>query len=459
MKRNLYCLLIISSIIITACSNKNDYKIAITSSKKAPEFTKLDKINKKFVEKYGKKFKVELNSEKIYQLSTNIKYLTEKGKKSFDMVVMNNTGYATRDSVNNIYSDVKIVLPINSRIFYVAYNKEKCSANSIEELLKGKNVAVLSNETELIKKILTDFGVDLKEVNFLKSKFNSEDEDVKILDSLKRDSISKVDYNASYKQKTPIPYDVEIGFISQNYSVSSRLSKLLNQRQEFCLFSFDDYRMFRSGSIVEGFCMRNKYFTPFLLPKGTYGEFPETPILSIREDFVLACRDEVDDEFVYDFVKTAIDETDLIDMDLYGKNLENINFAFPLHEGTKRFLDKKAPTFYEKYAELMAKIGTGVGGFYTALMGFFLWRKKRKRKSIHDDFQRVLDIQDKLTKPHKLEILLKMYSDLQLIQQEYQKKTLEHKILVDESLRIFFDVINKNERYIIEEIKNMRVNG
>jgi hypothetical protein len=43
-----------------------------------------------------------------------------------------------------------------------------------------------------------------------------------------------------------------------------------------------------------------------------------------------------------------------------------------MHEGTIRYLDKNAPKFFEKYGELLAKIGAGIGGLYTALMGFLL---------------------------------------------------------------------------------------
>jgi len=64
-----------------------------------------------------------------------------------------------------------------------------------------------------------------------------------------------------------------------------------------------------------------------------------------------------------------------------------------------------------------------------------------------------LDIQDKLHQENDIATLRKMYSDLQVVQQEYQTKTVERKILIDDTLQIFFDVINKNEQYILDEIK------
>jgi hypothetical protein len=256
-----------------------------------------------------------------------------------------------------------------------------------------------------------------------------------------------------YKSDKPLPYDVEVGFSSQNFTTDSRLNKLLNTRSELALFSLDDYRLYKNGSKAEGFCLRNKYFTPFLLPKGAFGEFPEEPILTIREDFILAAREDVDEEFIYDFVKTALEETDLIDKATYGPNFDNISFAYPLHEGTKRYLDKNEPKFFEKYGELIGKLGAGVGGFYTALVGFLLWRKKRRRRTIFVDFQRVLDIQASLNENNTSLELENMYADLQAIQKEYHLKMIEHKILVDDTLQIFFEMIDKVEGYILKKLK------
>ncbi|MBM2817052.1 MAG: hypothetical protein HW421_3814 [Ignavibacteria bacterium] len=445
--------LLIALILLagSACSNKKYFNVIGAPNKKMSEHSKLEKIKNKYAERMGKKFKFQLYSEKSYQFTTNMKLLA--GSDKFDMAIINNSNYSSKDSLTDEYGHLKVVLPLSSRIMYIAYNKEKLEPASLEDLLEGNNVVILSYEIEFIKDILSDFGVDVSKVNFLESRYNTEEPKYKKADSSFLDSLNKIDFYRMYRNKEVLPYDIEIGFVPYSFFTESRLYKFLNQHNEFSLFSLDDYHMFNSGSLVEGFCLRNKYFTPYLLPKGTYGEFPKSPILSIRQDYILIAKDYIDDELIYEFVKTAIEETDLIDLNLYGKSFNNINFAFPLHEGTKRYLDKNAPTFVEKYSDKLAKIGTGIGGFYTALVGFFLWRKRRNRRSINTDYQKVLDIQSKLQSPNDTDSLKEMYSELQAIQQEYHKKVLERKILIDETLKIFFDVINKNELYILELLK------
>ncbi|MFH1052195.1 MAG: TAXI family TRAP transporter solute-binding subunit [bacterium] len=450
MKLKLLIILLFSAGLLLSCNNKRNYKVAVSASTRMAEYKKLEKINRQFIKTIGRRFKFNLVDDKSFLLTTNYKLLLDG---SFDMALIANSNSSGDDSSSLQNVNIKAVLPVNSRIFYIIYNKDKISPDNIESLFENRTVAILSNETEFIKKILSDFGVNINKVNFLKSRLNMEDGDVKKMSKKVRDSISKVSYFGAYKKNKPVPYDIEVGFTSNDFSTKGRLHKFLNTRKEFIQYSLDDYRLFRNGSKAEGFCLRNTYFTPFLLPKGAFGEYPETPVLTIREDFILAAREDVDDEFIYDLVKVAIEETDLIDMVTYGSNFNNIKFAYPLHEGTIRYLDKNAPNFLEKYGELLAKIGAGVGGLYTAMMGFLLWRKRRRRRTIGTDFQKTLDIQAKLNNNNTTEELESMYKQLQDIQMDYQLKMAGHKILVDDTLRIFFEMIYKNERYILEEMK------
>lgn len=452
MKIKQLLLLTILSLLLFSCNSRHNYNVAISPAKKMSEFTKLDKIYLKYKDKHNKQYKLNLMSDTAYQFTNNLKLLT--GKTKIDMAVINNNNLANRDSLNDIYSHIKVVLPVSSRILYFAFNNQIGTPKSLVELLEGKKVIILSYEYQFIKNILSDFGVNVSKIEFLKSKFNVNEPELKSLDSVEKDSITKIDYNNLYKNKSQLPYDVEIGFIPSNTFSKGRLFKFLNERKDFTLFSLDDYKMFNNGSYVEGFCLRNKYFTPYLLPKGTYGEYPETPILTLRQDFVLVSRDIVDDEFIYEFVKTALEETDLIDVNIYGKEFNNINFAFPMHEGTKRYLDKNAPTIFEKYGELMGKVGTGIGGFYTALMGFLLWRKRRRRRELKIDYEKVLGIQLKLSQTNSPDELNSMFAQLQSIQEDYHKKIIDRKILIDETLHIFFEMINKNEQYILEQLKS-----
>jgi hypothetical protein len=139
-------------------------------------------------------------------------------------------------------------------------------------------------------------------------------------------------------------------------------------------------------------------------------------------------------------------------LNLYGKSFENINFSFALHEGTKRYFDKNAPTFFEKYGELLGKIGTGVGGFYTAVVALLIWRKTRKRKGINLDYLKVLDIQLNINSTTEIDDLKEMYAKIQDIQSTYHNMLIERKVLIDESFKIFIDTINKNEKYLIDKI-------
>jgi hypothetical protein len=442
--------------MLISCSEKKVYNVAVSPNKKMAEFRRLDKIYKKYSEHNGSKFQLRLYDSIDFQFSSNVNLLLNNDDK-YDMTIINNMSYTSKDSSNSQYDKLKVILPISSRILYIAYNKQKISTQNIAELFTGKNVVILSYEIDFIKGVLTDLGVNISKTNFLKTKYNSEEKGFKKLDKKIQDSILKIDYYREYKKDLILPYDIEIGFITHNSFTKSRLYDFLNIRsKEFSLFSLDDYQMYRNGSFVEGFCLRNKYFTPYLLPKGTYGVYPEKPVLTLRQDFNLVAKESVDEEFIYEFVKIALEETDLIDLNLYGKSFENINFSFALHEGTKRYFDKNAPTFFEKYGELLGKIGTGVGGFYTAMVALLIWRKTRKRKGINQDYLKVLDIQSNINSTIDIDDLKDMYAKIQDIQSTYHNMLIERKVLIDESFKIFIDTINKNEKYLIDKITSLQ---
>jgi len=453
MKLKLLLLLLVCCI--TACSDKNVYKVAVSPSKKIAEYSRLNKIYQKYKENHSGKFKLKLYDDISFQFSNNIKLLFDKSK-DFDMAIVNNSGLNPKDSNSTDLKLVKVVLPISSRILYIAYNHDKISPKNISDLFNGKKAIILTYETDFVKSILSDFGVDLAKTNFMMTKFNANDNSFLQLDKSSQDSILKIDFLRNYKTQKVLPYDIEIGFISHNGFTKSRLYNFIHSHKEFSLYSIDDYRMYNNGSFVEGFCLRNKYFTPYLLPKGTFGEYPESPILTLRQDFNLVAKDNVDDEFIYELVKTALENTDLIDLNLYGKDFNNINFAFPLHEGTKRYFDKNAPKFFEKYGSLIGKLGTGVGGFYTVIVAMMLWRKKRKRKVMNKDYQEVLDFQSKMISTTDIESLQQWYARIQDIQQTYHNLVIARKVLVDETFKLFIDTLNKNEQYLFDKITNLQ---
>ena len=438
-------------VILASCGEHTNYKIAVSSTNKMPEFTKFEKIKSKYDAHSKGRYSFDLQSDKSYLFTQNYKLLVED---SCDMALITNSDYAGINTTETKTTNIRSVVPFSSRILYIIYNKDKVTAKNIKDLFENRTATIISHESEFIKTILSDFGVNLSKVNFLKSKVNVNNESK--LDSASLDSILKIDFFNYYKENVALPYDIEVGFASKNFSSDSRLSKLLASHPELSFYSLDDFSLYKNGSKAEGFCLRNKFFTPFLLPKGSYGEYPESPIITIREDFLLAARDDVDDKFIYEFVKIMVEETDVIDGSTYGANFENVNFTFPFHEGTRRYLDKDAPNFFEKYGQVIGKLGAGVGGFYTALMGFLLWQKRRKRKTIVVDFKRILEIQAELGKAKSTEDLEKMYDELQVIEQDYHLKMIQHKILVDDTLQIFFVLIDKIEGYILAELKKRK---
>jgi hypothetical protein len=239
--------------ILISCREKKVYNVAVSPNKKMAEFRRLDKIYKKYSEHSGSKFQIRLYDSIDFQFSSNVNLLLNNDDK-YDMTIINNMSYTSKDSSNSQFDKLKVILPISSRILYIAFNKQKISTPNIAELFTGKNVVILSYEIDFIKGVLTDLGVNISKTNFLKTKYNSEERGFKKLDKKIQDSILKIDYYREYKKDKILPYEIEIGFITHNSFTKSRLYDFLNFRsKEFSLFSLDDYQMYRNGSFVKDF--------------------------------------------------------------------------------------------------------------------------------------------------------------------------------------------------------------
>ncbi|OGU58020.1 MAG: hypothetical protein A2X64_00350 [Ignavibacteria bacterium GWF2_33_9] len=463
MKFNFILLLIFATSILGSCEVKTKFSVATTSSYFSAEFRKLEKIYNKYIEDNGKKFRLDLKLDTNFLMTTNYELLRD-GK--FDMALLTNDNLDLDDSGETKNSNIQTVLPINSRILYILYNKEMINPESIKDVCENHKVLILDAEEDFIKELLEDLGVELDKVHFIKNTQNNKSTMTNLANREKMrkrraearrngdTTTSSTSFWRMFRTEKDLPYDVEIGFSSLDFDDRNRINRFVNTRRDFELFSLDDSDLYLNGSKAEGFCLRNKYFTPYLLPKGAFGEYPKKPIITIRQDYILAAASNVDEEFIYNFVKNAIDGTDLIDLSIYGKNFENMSLAYPLHSGTVRFLDKNAPTFLEKYGELIGKLGAGVGGFYTGLMGLLFWRKSRRRKHIVNDFQRVLNIQNQINASKDVHKLEGWYLELQTIENKYHYMMLERKVIIDESLQIFFDLIDKNQAIILDNIKS-----
>ncbi len=169
------------------------------------------------------------------------------------------------------------------------------------------------------------------------------------------------------------------GFLSRD--AESRLP-------DFCLASLGDVAQLGRGAWAEGVSYRYPHLTPFVLPAGIYPSLTDEPVLSLAVTHLLVTNAEVSADVVYDaisLVKAHANEIGAIDPLVNATVHENFideRLNLPLHPGTHRYLQRNAPTFLERYAELLAFVITALVAATSAAVAIVRIRRQTKKDRI-----------------------------------------------------------------------------
>ena len=143
------------------------------------------------------------------------------------------------------------------------------------------------------------------------------------------------------------------------------------------------------GSSIDAFAIKYPQAFPIVIPKYLYNTRPAKPVWTLGVSDVLVCHKDLSQSIVYDIVEVLSEKRNLLMQRDRNYNLlpyldkEKYRLSFPLHSGTKSYLDREKPTFLERYAEILALIFSIVvlsSGYITEkIQDINLKRKKIQR--------------------------------------------------------------------------------
>ncbi|MEM9690197.1 MAG: TAXI family TRAP transporter solute-binding subunit [Pseudomonadota bacterium] len=138
----------------------------------------------------------------------------------------------------------------------------------------------------------------------------------------------------------------------------------------FTLSSIGPVNSVGAGSAVDAVTLVNPYFRPFVIPAGIYGDLTPEPVLTLAVDKVLLARSDIDASLVYDLIGELLRLRPALAAEQPGlftglnADFDVSHSTFVLHEGTQSFLQREAPTVYERYsgvAEVVVTILVALG--------------------------------------------------------------------------------------------------
>jgi len=315
------------------------------------------------------------------------------------------------DNFADYREDISAIVPLFPQILHILYRR-KDDASSFNTLLTGKKIyaGIEGTSTRLfVNNLLNDFQVEKDSVEF-----------VGVLDLFNADVIF------SFTDLISITELIDI--------------------QDYKLYSFDDPKHIGTGTIAEGICLRYPQFQTFIIPRLTYGDYTPEAVLTVSNDAILVCRKDLDTDLIYNVAKVIHEnkqEFSKISPLLFhgiSENYEVQNLSFTLHPGARRYLERYAPTIFEKYAEVFGVIFSIVFAVVTGGFTYYNYRKSQKKNKIDVYYVILTKLRDRvphLTKPIEFDML---QEEIKKMQKETIDLVVREKLNADASFQIFMQL-------------------
>ena len=166
--------------------------------------------------------------------------------------------------------------------------------------------------------------------------------------------------------------------------------------QDYCLASLGDVSQLGRGAWAEGLSYRYPHLQPFILPAGLYPNLNPQPVLTLAVTSMLITHPATDTDLVYDVTERVYELSSQLN-EIYPLAGETIHadhvhelYTLPQHAGALRYEERNAPTFLERYAEILAFSVTLLVALTSAGVAIIRLRRQAKKDRIDAYFSKLL---------------------------------------------------------------------
>jgi hypothetical protein len=203
------------------------------------------------------------------------------------------------------------------------------------------------------------------------------------------------------------------------------------------------------GSSVDGFCLKYPRARPYIIPRNALGTIPREPVLTISIDALLLSHDKVSQYEIYNFLEVLFDNLQLLaNLDpLLGhvsETFQTEHLNFPLHKGTRNFLAREEPSFFERYAELIGVIFSILVVLWGGISAFNRRLRRAKKDRIDVYYTDVLEIEKRIENSEEVETLLEIAQQVKDLKAHAFDQLIKERLIADESFRIFISLANES---------------
>ena len=215
------------------------------------------------------------------------------------------------------------------------------------------------------------------------------------------------------------------------------------------LISMADPESIGKGSIVDAAALLNPYLRPFVIPAGTYGDATPEPVLTLAVDKLLVARQGIESSVIYDLVSELVRLRPALSAQKPGlfQNLSGdfdaSRSTFVLHPGAQSYLQRDAPSVYERYSGiaevgvtvLIALISAGYGGVR-------LLRLRRKNR-IDTFYSQTIALRNSVTEQSGVDERNAVIAKLRDLQNTAFEMLVDEKLAADERFSDIYYLVKR----------------
>jgi TRAP-type uncharacterized transport system substrate-binding protein len=203
-----------------------------------------------------------------------------------------------------------------------------------------------------------------------------------------------------------------------------------------------------TGSVIDRAVLLNPRVSPFVIPMETYGDIPEEPVVTLAVDKLLVSRPGLDAAGVYDL----IDEIRRLQPALAARRpmlfrrlteeFDAANSTFVLHPGAQAYVQRDAPSFYERYSGIAEVLVTLIIGLVSGGYAVIQIYNRRRKNRIDGFYTGVMQIRDSIDEHSTADERAAAAERIRELQDTAFEMLIREKLAADDSFRIFVTLSN-----------------
>ena len=221
------------------------------------------------------------------------------------------------------------------------------------------------------------------------------------------------------------------------------VTEQMRNAPQFRLVSMGDPDSIGQGSIVDAATLSNPYFRPFVIPVGVYGDATPEPVLTVAVDKLLVARPGLEPSVVYDLIGEMLRLRPALAArnpglfrDLSG-DFDSRRSTFVLHPGAQAYLERSAPSVYERYSGIAEVVVTVIVALVSAGFAGFRIYKVRRKNRIDTFYTEAIRLRNSITQQSSADERLAVVEKVRTLQNEAFQLLVDEKLDADDSFRIF----------------------